>query len=98
MLHRQLGKVDIAVVVVKDVFAPVRRAAHVVVFAGLIDLVAVIPVGVTVAAIGVGGGRDGNNQMVAYGVGDRAVFRDQSVSEFHQHFGRAGLTAMQPAH
>ncbi len=45
VLHGELRVVDVAIVVVKDVLAPVGRAAEVIGLGFLVDLVAVIPVG-----------------------------------------------------
>ncbi len=82
----------------KDVLAPVGRSAEVVVFAGFVDLVAVIPVDVAVAAVGVGSRGDGNNQVVADAIDNGGIFGDQTISEFHQHFGGTCFAAVQAAH
>jgi hypothetical protein len=58
--------VDVAVVVVEDVLAPVRRAAVVLAsVVRLVDLVGVVPVDVAVASVEVGRGRDADDQVVA---------------------------------
>ena len=53
-LHWQLRVVDVAVVVVENVLAPVRRSAQIICFAFLVDLVAVVPVRVAITTVGVG--------------------------------------------
>jgi hypothetical protein len=58
--------VDVAVVVVKDVLAPIGRAAVVLAaVVGFVDLVGVVPVHVAVASVHVGAGRDAHDDVVA---------------------------------
>ena len=96
--HGELGVIDVAIVVVEDVFAPVGRAGEAVVLGGLADFVAEIPIDVAVAAIGIGGGSDGDDQVIANAFHDGRVFGDQAVGQLHQHFGRAGFAAVEAGH
>ena len=96
--HAHLRIVDVAIIVVKNVLAPVGRAGRLILLTGVVDLVLVIPVDVTVAAVGLGGRGDGDDHAVANFPDQRRVFGDQAVGQLHQHFGGAGFGAMQTAH
>ncbi len=96
--HGHLRIIDVAIVVVENVLAPVGRAGSLILFAGVVDLVAVVPVDVAVAAVGLGGGRDGDDHVVANLLDQRRVFGRQAIGQLHQHFRRAGFGAVQAAH
>ena len=90
--------IDVAIVVVEDILAPVGRAGGLIVFAGVVDLVFVIPVDIAVAAVGLGDGGDGDDHVVADLLDQRSIFGGQAIGQFHQHFGRAGFGAVEAAH
>ena len=95
--HRDLGVIDVAIVVVVDVLAPVGRAGDAVLLVLLADLVVVVPIHVAVAAIGLGGVVDHDDDVAADLVVERGVLHGEPVRQFHQHFGRAGFGAVQAA-
>ena len=94
VLHGDLRIVDVTVVVVEDVLAPVGRAARRGTFVGLVDLVAVIPVDHAVATVGLDHGVDGHDHVLANPPIHRGVVGHEAIREFHQHLGRASLGRM----
>ncbi len=94
----RLRVVDVAVVVVEDVLAPVRRPTHAVVLAGFHRLVGVVPVDVPVAAVRLGDRRERDDHVVADLLQQRRLFGGEPVGQLHQHLGRAGLSAVQASH
>ena len=96
--HAPLRIVDVPVVVVEDVLAPVRRAADSVAVVGDVDQVPVVPVDVAVAAVRLGGRNQGHDQLVADPVEERSFLDGEPIGELHQHLRRAGLAAVQAGH
>ena len=98
VLVGEAGVVDVAVVVVLGVLAPVGNAAFEDgVGVGDVDEVAVVPVDVAVAAVGVGYGHDGDYYFVADFFDERGVFGDEAVGELHEHLGWAEFGAVEAA-
>src|SRR5215510_1011803 len=81
--HRELRVVHIAIVVVKYVLTPIRRAANAVLLGLLVDLVPVVPVHITVAAVGLSNRRYGDDYVVSNLVYDWRVLGGESISELH---------------
>ena len=54
---------------------------------GDVDFVAVVPVDGAVAAVGVGDGHDGDDDVVADLLDERGVFGGEAVGELHEHLG-----------
>ena len=128
--HRHLRQVDVAVVVVEDVLAPIRHARHATAAAtsatawrrrvagGLAAgglrcapprppapgveqaqlTIAVEPVDVAVASVGIGHRCDRDEDVVADLLDERRRLGREPVGQLHQHFGRPGLAAVEPAH
>ncbi len=130
--HRHLRQVDVAVVVVEDVLAPIRHAGYTAAatataaatpaacrrFAsGLAPArlrgpaaaacarrrqaeltIAVEPVDVAVAPVRVGDRGDRDVNVVANLPDERRRLGREPVGQLHQHFRRASLAAVQPAH
>ena len=63
--HAHLRVVDVAVVVVEDVLAPIRRPADAIALVGDLGHVAQIPLDVAIAAIRIRGRRDRDDDLVA---------------------------------
>ena len=98
VLVGEAGVVDVAVVVVFGVLAPVGDAAFeggVVV--GDVDEVAVVPVDAAIAAVGVGDRHDGYDDFGADFLDERRVFRGEAVGELHEHLGWAEFGAVKAA-
>ena len=95
--HGDLRVIDVAIVVVVDVLAPVGRAGKAVLLGLLADEVAVVPVDVAVAAVGFGGIGHHHDDVLADRVVERRLFDREAVGQFHQHLGRSGLGAVQAA-
>ncbi len=88
--------VDIAVVVVEHVLAPVRRAA--VILAAvvlLVDLVGVVPVNVTVASVDIGRARDADDDVVADLLDVRLLADGETICELDHRFRWIGLTGVE---
>ena len=96
--HAPLRVVDVAVVVVEDVLPPVRRAPDAVAVVGDVDQVPVVPVDVAVAPVGLGGGNQGDDEVVADPVEEGAFLDREPVGQLHQHLGRTRLAAVQAGH
>ena len=96
--HRHLRVVDVAVVVVKDVLAPVRRSRDPVLLLGDVHHVLAVPVDVAIATVGVAGGREADDDAIADLADERCLARHQAVRQFHQHLRRPGLRAVQARH
>ncbi len=88
--------VDVAVVVVEDVLAPVGWAAVVLAaVVGLVDFVGVVPVHGAVAAVEVHGGRHRHDHVVA-NLLDEGLFRHRkAIDQFDHGFGGGRLGAVQ---
>ncbi len=86
--------VNVAVVVVHDVLAPVGDAGHFVVV-GDVDVVGEVPVDGAVAAIGIGDGHDGDDDVLANFLDQGRVFGGEAIGQLHQHFRRAELGAVE---
>ncbi|SPE36200.1 hypothetical protein SBA6_520026 [Candidatus Sulfopaludibacter sp. SbA6] len=95
--HGDLGVIDVAIVVVVDVLAPVGGAGNAVLLVLLADLVVVVPIDVAVAAIRLGGIVEHDDDVAADLVVERGVLDGEPVGQFHEHFGRAGFGAVQAA-
>src|SRR5580700_10280016 len=76
------GEIDVAIVVVKDVLSPVGNVMHWRKIVGVVNLVAVIPVSVAVASIGIGCRVDRDDHIPAYSVDDRTVLDGKPVGQF----------------
>ena len=84
--------VDVAVVVVEDVLAPVGRSAVVLAaVVGLVDLVGVVPVHRAIAPVEVGGRRHRDDQVVANLADVRLLRHGQPVDQLDHRLGRRGL-------
>ena len=60
--------------------------------------IAVEPVDVAVASVGIGHRRDRDEDVVADLLDERRGLGREPVGQLHQHFGRPGLAAVEPAH
>ena len=69
-----------------------------VVLAGLVHLVGVVPVHVAVAAVGVGHRRERDDHVVADLAEERRLVGGQPVGQLHEHLRRAGLGAVEAGH
>ncbi len=110
--HRHLREVNVAVVVVIDVLAPVGHATAATAAATRCgcsrrasrsrDLrhfqAAIEPVDVAIAPVRVGDRRDRHVHVVANLRNDRRRFCREPVHQLHQHLGGARFAAVQPAH
>ncbi len=88
--------IDVAVVVVEHVLAPVGRAA--VVFTAvveLVDLVGVVPIDVAIAAVDVGRAGDAHDHVVANLLDVGLVAHGQPVGQLDHRFGRIGFGAVE---
>ena len=56
------------------------------------------PVHVAIASVGIGDRRDRDDDVVANLLDERRRLGREAVGQLHQHFGRAGLAAVQAAH
>ena len=90
--------VDVPVVVVKNVLSPIRGAGHRIQVVGVVDLVAIVPIGIPVTAVGVGRRVDADNHVVADFADERGVLGHQAVRQLHQHLRRTRLRTVQTAH
>ena len=98
VLVGESGIVDVAVVVVLGVFAPVGDAGFEdCVVIGNVFLVAVVPVDGAVAAIGVCDRHDGYDDLIADLLDEVGVFDGEAVGELHQHLGRAEFGGVETA-
>ena len=95
--HGQLGVIDIAIVVVIDVLAPVRRPRHAVGLGFFAQLVAIIPVDIPVASIRLQGIRDHHDHVAPDPFIQRRFVHRQPIRQLHQHLRRARFGAVQPA-
>ena len=129
--HRHLRQVDVAVVVVEDVLAPIRHARHAAAAAATAAsagrrgfaarhrrrrlaphrrraagagrrqaelTIAVEPVDVAIAPVGIGDRRDRHVDVVANLPDERRRLGREPVGQLHQHLRRPGLAAVQSAH
>ena len=89
--------VDIAIVVVKDIFAPVWRSAEVDTarVGRLIDFVGVIPIDISIAAVEIGRRSDRNNHVIADFPDIRLVGHRKAIAELHHHLTRRCFGAVQ---
>jgi len=78
--------INVAVVVVLDVLAPVGDAGHLFVV-GDVDVVGVIPVRWSDRVRRIGNGHDSDDDAGANALDERRVFRDQAIRQLHEHFG-----------
>ena len=89
--------VDVAVVVVKHVLAPVGRlAVGLSPVVGLVDLVGVVPVHVAIAAVDVGSRHHRDDHVVPNLLDVGLVAHREAIRKFHQHFRCISLAAVQP--
>ena len=96
-LHLDLRVVDVAVVVVKDVLAPVGHARAGRAALGLVDAVLVVPVDVAIAAVWIGDRRDRHDDVVADLLDQRRVLDRDAKRQLHQHLRRPDLAAVEAA-
>ena len=88
--------VRVAVVVVEDVMAPVgRRFRRQAVIVGLALEIAIEPVDLLVAAVGLGDGVDEDEDVPADPLDHRLIGHGQAVGQLHDHLGRAELRRME---
>ena len=93
--HRHLRVIDVAIVVVENVLAPVRRPRRAIVLVLFGQLVLVIPIDVPVAPIWLGSRRKHDDHVLANRIEQRAFFHGETVGQFHQHLRRTGLGGVQ---
>ena len=103
--HRHLREVDVAIVVVVHVLAPVRelptRAAAPAAARRRIGReveAAIEPIDVAIAPVRLGGGRDRHDDVVPDLIDQRRRLSHEAIGELHQHFRRTRFAAVQAAH
>jgi len=101
--HRHQRHVEVAVVVVKCVLAPVGQLPATAATTARsrrlrVGLISIKPVDVAVASIRLGRRRYGHDHVVADLRDERRGFRREAIDQLHQHLGRARFTAVQSAH
>ena len=95
--HLNLRVIDVAVVVVEHVLAPVRHARACRPRLGLVDAVPVVPVDIAVASIRIGDRRDRHDDALADLIDDRRILGGEPIGQFHQHLRRSHLAAVETA-
>ncbi len=95
--HLDLRVVDVAVVVVEHVLAPVRHAGPGRMLFGFVDAVLVVPVDVAIASVRIGDRRDRHDHVVADVADDGRILCRDPVCQLHEHFRRPDFAAVQAA-
>src|ERR1700728_4763686 len=91
------AEINVAIVVVIDVLSPIGGVVYRRKVVRVVDLIAIIPVGVAVASIGIGGWIDRDDHVPANSVDQWTVLDGKPISQFYQHLRRSGFGTVQPS-